>query len=88
MDAPNITLGVRPEDLRISTSTAHGGMSGSVRLVEPLGASTDIVVEVDNLTFTARLPGLSKLQVEQKVWLSLTDAPLHIFDTQTGRRLN
>jgi ABC-type sugar transport system ATPase subunit len=88
VDGESITVGVRPEDLRISTPASDGDMQGSVRLVEPLGAATDIVVEVDDVTFTVRLPGLSRLQVQEKVGLSLADAPLHFFDARTGRRLN
>jgi sn-glycerol 3-phosphate transport system ATP-binding protein len=75
--------GIRPEDLRL----ADAGIAARVADAEYLGADTVLACAVGTTTLLARLPGRVALAAGTKVHLAV-DAPLHLFDTATGRRID
>jgi len=75
--------GIRPEDLRL----ADGGIAARVTDAEYLGADTVLACAVGATTLLARLPGRVALAAGTKVHLAV-DAPLHLFDIETGRRID
>lgn len=92
VDAPNIgadvvRVGLRPEDLKIKSTPGHVGTNGDVRLVEPLGAVTDVIMDVGSISLTSRVPGLPSVAVGQQIWLDTAATPLHFFDAETGARI-
>ncbi len=81
-----VTIGVRPNDLDISTG---GGVDATVEFVEELGSeaflyctTTDSGQEV-----VARTDGLSTLRAGDRVSLVPKPAGVHLFDAETGARL-
>jgi sn-glycerol 3-phosphate transport system ATP-binding protein len=75
--------GIRPEDLRL----ADVGIAARVADAEYLGADTVLACAVGTTTLLARLPGRVALAIGTKVHLAV-DAPLHLFDPATGRRID
>jgi multiple sugar transport system ATP-binding protein len=86
-----VTIGVRPEDLTV-TETAGSGLPVDVDLVEELGADgylyghsevagrrTDIVCRVD---------GRAHPNAGDRVYLTPTSGHVHVFDTESGKRLS
>ncbi|WP_043917711.1 ABC transporter ATP-binding protein [Jannaschia aquimarina] len=82
LDAPPgaATLGVRPEDLRIAPQ-GDGGLSGSVDVLEYLGADTFVIVDCGPAgRITARVPGEAGLAPGEAVALEFDRSALHAFD--------
>ncbi len=80
----SVTLGVRPQHLEPSAD----GMELAVRICEPLGDETDVMLDgPGGLDFTARL----RLDEVPAAGLEMRLAPkpgtLHLFDTDSGVRL-
>ena len=81
-----VTVGVRPESLRVAAS---GGLKATVTTVEELGSDAFLYCSVDGLTnmVVARAEGLSRIMRGDVVCLVPDDAALHYFDSATGLRL-
>jgi sn-glycerol 3-phosphate transport system ATP-binding protein len=82
-----VVFGIRPEDL-------GGGAAGqpvdlAVDLVEPLGADTLIHGRIGGAgaDVTARLGGTIKAATGQRLPLALPPDKIHLFDAETGRRI-
>ena len=82
-----ITVGVRPEALRVGSS---GGLTGTVTTVEELGSDAFLYCSVDGIEHPviARAEGLSATRRGDVVQLIPDEAALHLFDSATGLRLN
>ena len=84
-DGRAVTLGVRPEHLVVA---ANGGLVLKVDLVEALGADTLVYGRLpSDISLVARLPGSSAVKIGDTVPLGATANSLHLFDTETGKRL-
>ncbi|MCB5190556.1 sn-glycerol-3-phosphate ABC transporter ATP-binding protein UgpC [Methylobacillus arboreus] len=93
-----ITLGIRPEHLRINDSTLNGQpgllLNAAVELVEPLGSETIATLRLEqptaNLeqyTVQARFPGNQSISNGQNLQVHVAYANLHWFDSNSGIRL-
>jgi sn-glycerol 3-phosphate transport system ATP-binding protein len=80
-----VTLGVRPEHLIVA---ADGGLALRVDLVEALGADTLVYGRLPSeTTLVARLPGTTAVRIGDLVPVAPAPDSLHLFDTETGKRL-
>lgn len=79
----NLTVGVRPEDIRL---TAEGGVAAVVEHVEYLGADVLADCKLGNSTLLARLSGSSAIQVGERVNLKWSRDFTHFFDSASGLR--
>ncbi len=82
----DITVGVRPEALKVSSS---GGLSASVGTVEELGSDSFLYCTVDGVAgfVVARAEGLSGARAGDTVSLVPATGGVHYFDTASGIRL-
>ena len=89
-EGKQIWMGIRPEHLDLATETTGSTLHGKILVVEPLGAQTDIIVDVAGQTLTAKLEGHARVAPGDDVRLSMEMPRLHAFDYQTedalGRR--
>ena len=76
-------VGVRPEHVRVG----DGGVQGIVRLVEPVGSEAFLRVEVGDATIVARVDAASRPAEGEAVRLTVRREDVHLFDTETGRRV-
>jgi multiple sugar transport system ATP-binding protein len=86
---PEITLGIRPEHVRLAQPGESHTLQGKVFLVENLGMSDLLSVRVrgaNNLTIRTLLPSDQSWRQED-ITLALPPAATHWFNTQTGERL-
>ena len=79
-----ITLGMRPEDTAISEQ----GISGDITVVEPTGAETHLVIRSEGTDLTAVVRERQAFKPGQSVKLSAAPEKIHLFDQETGARLN
>lgn len=85
-----VTLGIRPEDLRVGTTGA--GLEVTVDLVEELGADGFLyghtIIDGERTDVVARVDGRLHPHSGDKVVITPVEEHLHVFDTQTGDRLS
>ncbi len=84
--AGSVTVGIRPEDLEISSGDGFGY---TVELLEPLGADTLAHGKIDGQErlITVRLPANTGVRVNSHVRLRPVENRLHLFERKTGIRL-
>ncbi|MGB7756265.1 MAG: sn-glycerol-3-phosphate ABC transporter ATP-binding protein UgpC [Salinisphaera sp.] len=91
LDRREVTIGFRPEHLKPQPDDAYsvmGTVRGTIELVEQMGSTTDIRFMVDGHPLIAELPRDQTLQIKQPIELGLLAGHLHVFDSETGERLN
>jgi multiple sugar transport system ATP-binding protein len=85
-----VTIGVRAEDLHINKAALGSESAGHVRgrtiAVEPLGAETLLLVEIEpGVEWTARLPRHVPVAIDETVDLYFPVNAVFVFDATTGR---
>ena len=88
---PAVVLGVRAEDVIVSTEAstpASPGFAARVGLTEPIGSDTFVELEAGETSVVARVDPDLSLDLEQPVSARLRRPGIHLFDHGTGERLN
>jgi multiple sugar transport system ATP-binding protein len=89
-DNTKVTIGVRPEDVRVSTSGE--GLQVAVDLVEELGADGYLYGHTDidgsRVDIVARVDGRSHPSAGDTVYILPEPAHIHAFDIESGHRLS
>jgi multiple sugar transport system ATP-binding protein len=80
----SVTIGIRPEDVLLGS----GVMQAAIRIVEPTGHESIVTVGAGGGDFVARVPGDARLRVGETVPFDFRREKIHIFDRESGRRLN
>lgn len=86
-----IVAGFRPEHLYQkldNRDTAGSVVGGTIELVEQLGPTTNIEVHTAGKSLTAALGRDHTLALKDSVELAVMSHCLHLFDAETGQRLN
>ncbi|MBI2525153.1 MAG: sn-glycerol-3-phosphate ABC transporter ATP-binding protein UgpC [Candidatus Rokubacteria bacterium] len=80
-----VTLGVRPEDLRVGTSTESSDFAfdAVVDVVEPLGAEILLDTTAAAQSVVARVEPMVRTRPHEKIRLALVPERIHFFDPQT-----
>jgi len=81
-----VTLGFRPEHL-----TAHGSgtrLAGPARFVEPTGALTHVTFDLGGRDIVAVVDGERQVLTGEAFEASVAPELVHVFDRQSGARLN
>jgi len=85
----SVTLGMRPEHLEACESE-KALMYLQVEMLEKLGADTVVYGSLDqtDTALTVRLSGIHPVDTGDRLPVTITPEHLHIFDSDTGNRLN
>jgi multiple sugar transport system ATP-binding protein len=78
-----VTLGIRPEHLRLSSD----GLPARVFVIEPLGMSTQITLEAAGQHVTFMTVERPRIAPGDHVNLTVDPELVHVFDGESGRRL-
>ena len=88
VDTGNVTgkvvVGVRPEDIAISTSAIAGAVEFRAYSVLPAGADTTVVAQRQDMEITLKVMGISHIRMDEKIWLKFDPANLNIYDKESG----
>jgi sn-glycerol 3-phosphate transport system ATP-binding protein len=84
--AGDVVVGVRPEHMEVGAK--GGAIEFLVDLVEALGADTVVHGRLGGDAFTFRLPGGTAVAAGQRLTLGVAPENVHVFSSDTGRRLN
>lgn len=79
------TLGVRPEDVRVSAEPGPSRVPAEVVTLEPLGAETLVTLEMDGQTITARVFGAEPPELPHRAHLEFDRMRLHFFGEDGAR---
>ena len=84
-----VTLGIRPEDFLLEDPDAADSINAQVTLIEPMGADTLILCLIDvEHEVSVRLPRHVRVTNGEKLNLRPRKGSLHLFDPESGQRLN
>jgi len=82
-----VTVGMRPSELRPVANGKPALLCGVVSVVEPLGAETLIYVDVKGVEVIATVPGRTPPRPGDRVRLNIEKEEIHVFDTGSGKAL-
>jgi multiple sugar transport system ATP-binding protein len=82
-----VTLGIRPEGVRVSLRQFEGSIPASTYVSEALGNETFVFLKTGSQKIIARTDAVMRIDIETKVWISFDQQALHFFDPVTGDRL-
>ena len=86
--APDVVLGVRPEDLRVVPADTPGALfNGEVFTVELTGDSTYVTLKSGEQLVSAKQGKQFRAEVGQRLAFATEPARCHRFDAKTGLRL-
>ena len=81
-----VTLGVRPEHVRIG-SPEETGMPATIELIDPMGADSLVWLRTGGAALSARIAGSGHLVAGDEVVVSVAPEHVSLFDDATGERL-
>ncbi|HUT16206.1 MAG TPA: ABC transporter ATP-binding protein [Anaerolineae bacterium] len=79
-----VVVGVRPEDISISTQPIPGGVEFTVYSVLPSGADTTILAHLGEIEITIKESGTSKIDLDDQIWLAFDPDTLNLYDKESG----
>lgn len=80
----DVVIGIHPEDIRISTKPDKDGVEFQAYSVLPSGAESTIIARKGDTELTIREMGVSKLEMDQKIWLTFDEDAINLYDKATG----
>ncbi|WP_133646248.1 ABC transporter ATP-binding protein [Paraburkholderia flava] len=83
-----LTLGVRPEHIELDAAASAGGVAMNIEVVEPTGAETHLYGKIGGATWCVTSRRRTAFEPGQRVTLRLPAEHLHLFDTESGRRID
>jgi len=82
-DAEALILGIRPEDLTLTTQPAEGAIEAEVYVVEPLGDRTIFDLRVGDDIVKVRTPPTFDAAPGSRLWFITDRSRIHLFDSRT-----
>ena len=79
-----VTIGIRPEHIRVFSEPQTGAIAARVYVTELMGNETFVFLSVGNNKLIARAAADFRAELESPVWLRIVAEKAHFFDRQTG----
>jgi multiple sugar transport system ATP-binding protein len=79
-----VVVAIRPEDITISTEPVPGAVEFSAYSVLPSGADSTIIARLGDTAITVREMGISKIKMDDKIWLKFNPDMLSLYDKESG----
>lgn len=73
-------IAVRPEDIAVFTNPEPGTIECTAYSVLPAGADSTIVARRGETEITVKVMGISKIKMDQKIWLKFDSDTLNLYD--------
>jgi multiple sugar transport system ATP-binding protein len=85
--APEVVVGCRPPDTKVSHEPTETGFPAAVHTVEPTGDITYLHLRSGNLMLIASVSPVFEAQVDDQVWVTFDNDRVHLFDGRTEERM-
>lgn len=83
-----VTLGIRPHEIKIAHEAFEGCLLGSVYVVEGLGETTIVSIQIGATILKAEVDGLqSDWEFDSPIYFSINTKKINLFDNSTGMRI-
>ncbi|MBN1660188.1 MAG: ABC transporter ATP-binding protein [Anaerolineae bacterium] len=79
-----VWVAIRPEDVSISPTPVSNALECVAYSVLPAGADTTIVARADKLEITVKEPGISKVAMDDKIWLQFNADAINLYAKESG----
>lgn len=79
-----VVVGIRPEDIAILERPEPGAVAFCAYSILPSGADSTIVARLDNTELTIRVMGISKIRMDETIWLKFDPKTLNLYDKESG----
>jgi len=79
-----VVVGVRPEDIAISMKPVDGAAEFCAYSVLPSGADSTIIARRESMEVTVKVMGISKVKMDEKIWLKFDPETLNLYDKESG----
>jgi multiple sugar transport system ATP-binding protein len=80
----DMVVGLRPEDITVSTVPINGAVEFTAYSVLPAGADTTIIARIGDTELTVKEMGVSKIKMDQRIWLTFQKDCINLYDKETG----
>jgi multiple sugar transport system ATP-binding protein len=80
----NTVIAVRPEDISVMTKPEQDAVEFNAYSVLPAGADSTIVAKRGETELIVKVMGISKIQMDQKIWLKFDPDTLNLYDKESG----
>jgi multiple sugar transport system ATP-binding protein len=84
----NMVVGIRPEDIAISMTPVDGAVEFVAYSVLPSGADSTIIARLGDIELTVKVMGISKIKMDEKIWLSFDPQTLNLYEKESGNLIN
>jgi len=84
----DVVIGIRPEDISVFTTAEVGATEFQAYSVLPSGAETTIIARKGDIELTVREMGVSKIKMDQKIWLKFHEEDINLYDKASGNLVN
>jgi multiple sugar transport system ATP-binding protein len=79
-----VVVAVRPEDISISTKPVPEAVEFTAYSVLPSGADSTIVARLEDVEITVKVAGISKIKMDDRIWLKFSPDTLNLYDKESG----
>lgn len=81
----DVVVGIRPEDIAISSQPIPGAIEFNAYSILPSGADSTIVARIGDLELIIKVMGISKIQMDDRIWLTFDPQTLNLYDKTSGK---
>lgn len=86
-ESDKVILGIRPEDIPVSSGQTGTGIEGTVMITEPAGSFNWVDIDWNGKTIRGYAPADSEMQAGTKAWLEWPSDRILVFDADSEKRL-
>lgn len=80
-----VVVGIRPEDITVNLKPVNGSVEFQAYSVLPSGADTTIVAHNGDVQLTVKEIGVSKICMDQKIWLMFNQETINLYEKETEK---
>ena len=81
-------MAIRPEDISVSTTYIPDALQCTAYSVLPAGADTTIVARAGKLEITVKEPGISKIRMDDQIWLRFNAEAINLYAKESGNLIS
>ena len=87
VNGKTVSVGIRPNDIRIADEPQENTVTATVELIESLGSESYLHLDFNGMPLLARVSADIECQVGEVIKLALDTQKIYLFDAETGEAL-
>ncbi len=86
--AGKVVVSIRPEDIDVSSQPVPESVEFSAYSVLPSGADSTIIARRQEVEFTIKVMGISKILMDDRIWLTFNPQTINLYDKASGELIS